>query len=543
MALSDVEAIVFARSDDVVAEAVKDLERALLNDYRAFTSRIYGGIMLIVIGLGLFIFTYYMPTVSIIMYAGLGIVVLGFILLLLAFFVKSRVETASLKLYPILFAGFEHGEFFAIDPLGNGDDVTLIKYSIEDANKLLEKYRSVQDVLEKSFKGFYETRYELLSDGDRSIIVSTPYRLLYQEYRSLVDLTNNIRVEEKTYNMIFPEENDVPLDLMIPIEKSGFSEELSLKKISLDEVDKLFDELVSTSRNWEDIVDKLKDLREKIEPIHGQIVSRFKWLYDSMRSVLPSIVKPVNGLYVYICPQCLLSKNYFTTPQYPELKLMHLKREDVETILYQCPECGYSIEADELLIPRDPLSRPIVDNVFNEIWLGIYSYNRGYIDKVINDSRRAKEDLLNKLYSDLKSNAEVLSKELEEFVKRIDAKIMDIGIYTNILKKLGITGAEEVYKAVYENTEYMKKTLLNTPNEVKEILLELLKIRIDPIILNNTYLETRKKAAEKIGRTDITQLIDSEYETIEYEKLLKLYTPLLVETPKKIEEKMEVEEK
>ncbi len=544
MALSDVEAIVFAKSDDVIAEAVKQLNKVLENDYRAFTSRIYGGVLFIIIGVILAILPQTLPALSILVYAGIGVIVLGVVIIASAFMLKTRIETASLKLYPILFAGFEHGEFFAIDPFGNGDNIVLLRYNLDDISKAFEKFDELQKLYEESYQGKIETTYEVLEEDGKTIVLSKPLKILYEESMNLLDIVKNIRIEEKTYNMIFPEESDVPHDILIPLERSGFSEDLSLKKITIDEIDKLFEELVSTSRNWEDIVDKLKELREKLAPLYGQIVSHYKWFRDNASIIIPGSLRDLRMFYTYICPRCLLARNYFADPSYPTIGLIHVKEDEETKAIYQCPQCGYTSDLDELYIPIESLKHSLVDNFFNEFWLGLYNYNRSYIDNVINTTSQIKKDILNKLHNSLSQDAEKLSREIEEFINKVDLKIMDIKVYTDLLERVGLEGVQEIYKAIYENTEYMKKTLLETPSIIKELLLDLLKIRVDPLIFNNTYLELRKQAAEKIGRIDLIEFINSEYESLEYEKLVKLYSPLvsMEEIMEKKEEKVSEEE-
>lgn len=537
MALSDVEVLVYAKSDDVISDIVNILVKELQGDYGVFTSRIYGGAFTALIGLVLTAMSTTLLNVPILLYAGIAIIVFGGLLVASAFMVKTRIETASLKLYPILFAGFGHGEFFAIDPFGNGDEISLPYYNLDDVSKAMDKLADLQAIMEQSFRGEIEPVFKELKIGQKSVILSKPLIDLYQVYTGLIDTVKNISVETRTYNMVFPEENDVPMEIKIPIEKSGFSEDIAIKKLDIEEIDKLYQELIDIHRNWEEIVDKLKALREKLEPQHGQITAHFEWLRQNYTGLLVKTMHTIPRLSTYICPNDVLAKNYYSDPLYPSLGLLTVKENEEVRKYYQCGSCGYRLEADNLLLPPGGIGRSIVDDVFNEAWLKIYEGNRDYMRIQIGNTRNDKEAIINNLYEKLSKDTAKLIEKLEEFVKRIDRSIMDVKLYTEMLEKIGLEGVTEIYKGLYENAEYMKKILSESPALIKDALADLLKIRIDPVILNKDYLEVRRKAAETIGREDVKALIDETIHGLEHDKIFELYTPL-IET-EKVEEKRE----
>lgn len=538
MALSDVEVLVYAKSDDVISDIVNTLIKELQGDYGVFTSRIYGGAFTALIGLALTAMSTTLLNVPILLYAGIAIIVFGGLLVASAFMVKTRIETASLKLYPILFAGFGHGEFFAIDPFGNGDEISLPYYNLDDVSKAMDKLADLQAIMEQSFRGEIEPVFKELKIGQKSVILSKPLIDLYQVYTGLIDTVKNISVETRTYNMVFPEENDVPMEIKIPIEKSGFSEDIAIKKLDIEEIDKLYQELIDIHRNWEEIVDRLKALREKLEPQHGQITAHFEWLRQNYTGLLVKIMHTIPRLSTYICPNDVLAKNYYSDPLYPSLGLLTVKENEEVRKYYQCGSCGYRLEADNLLLPAGGIGRSIVDDVFNEAWLKIYEGNRDYMRIQIGNTRNDKEAIINNLYEKLSKDTAKLIEKLEEFVKRIDRSIMDVKLYTEMLEKIGLEGVTEIYKGLYENAEYMKKILSESPALIKDALADLLKIRIDPVILNKDYLEVRRKAAETIGREDVKALIDETIHGLEHDKIFELYTPL-IETEKEEEKREE----
>ncbi len=543
MALSDAEVLVYAKSDDVISDIVKTLVKELQRDYGVFTSRIYGGAFIALIGVALIAMSATFLNIPLLLYAGIAVIVFGGILVASAFMIKSRIETASLKLYPILFAGFGHGEFFAIDPFGNGEDISLPFYNLDDVSKAMDKLADLQAVMEQSFRGEIEPVFRELRIGQKTVILSKPLIDLYQVYTDLIDTVKSIGVETRTYNMVFPEENDVPMEIKIPIEKSGFSEDIAIKKLDIEEIDKLYHELIDIHRNWEEIVDRLKALREKLEPQHGQITAHFEWLRQNYTDLLVRTMHRIPGLSTYICPNDVLAKNYYSDPLYPSLGLITVKENEEVKKYYQCSTCGYRLETDELLFPVDGISRSIVDDVFNEAWLKIYEGNRDYIRIQIENTRNDKETIINSLYEKLSKNTVKLTEKLDEFVKRIDRSIMDVKLYTEMLERIGMEGVTEIYKAIYENADYMKKTLRESPALIKDALADLLKIRIDPEILNKGYLEVRRKAAETIGREDVKALIDETIHGLEHDKIFELYTPLIkIEEEKTEEEKKEEEE-
>ncbi len=539
MALSDVEAIVYAKSDDVVSDVVKELVKRLDAEYRGFMGKIILGIILLVAGIALAVFASTIINLQLLYYAGIGVAVFGVAVAALAFRVNIKVESANLKLYPILFAGFEHGEFFAIDPYGNGDDVELPVYNLEDITRSENILVDLQKIVEEAFRGEIPTVLEKADIDGSTIIVPKPLKLLYTTLREFIDNTKGIRVEHIKYNMIMPEENEVPYELKIPLEKSGFTEDMAMKKISLESVEKLFEELVGTNRNWEEIVDRLKDLKEKYEPLHGQIVSHFQWLKDTGITTVSSIVKKIPSLYTIICPRCLLSRNYFNDPSYPAMSPIIVEEEGESKVYYQCGDCGYRLGVDNYGMPHNPLKTSFIDEYFNQYWLGVYNGNREYIDKLITETTESKKSLVEGLRDRLRKATDELAVLIDEFTSRVDKKLMDVKLYTDILEKIGLTGAGEIYKAVYENAEFMKKTLRESPDLIADSLTDLLKIRIDPSLFNQTYLEKRRIAADMMGLEDIATLITTERSSLEYDKLTRLYSPLYkpVETRQAEEER------
>ena len=344
--------------------------------------------------------------------------------------------------------------------------------------------------------------------------------------------------------MIIPEENEVPHELKIPLEKSGFTEDMAMKKISIENVEKLFEELVGINRNWEEIVDRLKDLKEKYEPLHGQIVSHFQWLKDTGITTVSSITKKIPSLYTFICPRCLLSRNYFSDPSYPAMSPITIEEGGEVKLYYQCGNCGYRVGVDEKGMPQTQLKTSFIDEFFNQYWLGVYNGNREYIDKLITETIDSKKGLVEELRGELRKTTDELSVLIDEFISRVDKKLMDVKFYTDILEKIGLTGAGEIYKAVYENAEFMKKTLRESPDLIANSLTDLLRIRLDPSLFNQTYLEKRRIAAETIGLEDVATLISTERGSLEYDKLVKLYSPLAkpVEASQASEQEIEVEE-
>ncbi len=538
MALSDAEVLVYAKSDDVISDIVRILIKELQRDYGVFTSRIYGGAFIALTGLALIVISMTFLNIPILLYAGIAVIVFSGLLVASAFMIKTRIETASLKLYPILFAGFGHGEFFAIDPFGNGEDISLPYYNLDDVSKAMDKLADLQAIMDQFFRGEVEPVFRELRIGQKTVILAKPLIDLYQVYTDLIDTVKSIGVETRTYNMVFPEENDVPMEIKIPIEKSGFSEDIAIKKLDIEEIDKLYQELIDIHRNWEEIVDRLKALREKLESQHGQITAHFEWLRRNYADLLVKTMHRIPGLFTYICPNDVLAKNYYSDPLYPSLGLITVKENGEVRRYYQCSICGYRLETDDLLFPVDGINRSIVDDIFNEAWLKIYEGNRDYMRIQVGNTRNDKETIINNLYEKLSKNTVELTEKLDEFMKRIDRSIMDVKLYTEMLERIGLEGVTEIYKAIYENADYMKKILKESPTLIKDALADLLKIRIDPEILNKGYLEVRKKSAETIGREDVKVLIDGTIHGLEHDKIFELYTPLI-----KIEEEKTEEEK
>ncbi len=529
MALSDAEALVYAKSDEVVSETVSELVSKLDPEYRGFTGRLSLGIILLIAGIALVVFAYYIINLPILLYSGIGLVVVGAGIAAYAFKLNIRVEVADLKLYPILFAGFEHGEFFAIDPYGNGDEVSLPYYNLEDLSEAENTLGDLQGLVEQAFRGELGAGLSTVNIDGKTLIIPKPLKLLYETRGELIEKIKGMGVEYRKYNMIMPEENDVPNEIKIPVEKSGFTEDMAMKKIDLETVEKLFHELVGINRNWEEVVDKLKDIREKYEPLHGQIHSHYQWLRDNAVWVINTLIREQMKYYEVICPRCLLSRNYFSDPGYPVMGLVEVKEEEEAKTIYQCGACGLTIEADEHHRPVNGLKVPVIDEYFNHYWLGVFNNNRGYIEKLIGDTVESKRRLIEDLRGRLRGETDRLMKLLEEFMGRVDRKLLDVKLYTDVLEKIGIEGAGGIYKAVYENAEFMGKTLRESPDQIAESLLDLLTIRIDPSLFNQTYLKRRRQAAELLALEDLASLIESERHILEYEKLKSLFSPLYVE--------------
>ncbi len=532
MGLPEMESIVFGKADDVVEDVVKSVVEKTNRYYGEFVSRIFLGIFLVVVGLAVFIIGYSFLSMFIIYVSGLAILVIGLIVLGLAFTINLKLETATLRLYPVKLVGLGFGDFIAIDPFGNGEEIVLPKYSIDDANRIDEYMDELQRIIEESYSGRSSTKYVELSDRGATLVLTTPLKNMYEVLRDIVEKAKSIGREEYAYNVIPPEERDIPIDIIIPLDKSGFSEELVLgNRISLEEIDEKYEEITSIHKNWEDIVDKLKDLTEKLKPLHGQVNAHFEWIRKNYGDIIRGVLRKTSTLMIAPCPHCLLTRNFLAEPDYQKLSPLIISGEGGEAekkLVYQCGSCGYRVETDIIGIPQNTIILPSIDEYFNRAWLGIWRNYERRFKELIDDNTGYK----NKVFEELSEKYERIigdvRKSIEEYRIRVDEYLLDVKPYTDILEKLGLKGSSEAYKYALEHSIEMEKVLSRSISDVKGIIDELIAIRLDPDLYNKLLLETRIEAATTMGREDVRSRIISDRSTLLHDKILSLLGPLII---------------